>query len=41
MFRVIKQWIDLNDWKSMEVLQAEGWEIADETEDSILMIKEI
>jgi len=25
----------------MEVLQAEGWEIADETNDSVLMIKEI
>lgn len=41
MFRVIKQWIELNDWESVQILQAQGWEIADETEDSILMIKEI
>lgn len=41
MFRVIKQWVDLNDWVNVLLLQTEGWEIADETNDSVLMIKEI
>ncbi len=41
MFRVIKQWVDINDWVNVLLLQTEGWEIADETKDSVLMIKEI
>ena len=41
MFRVIKQWVDLNDWVNVLLLQTEGWEIADVTKDSVLMIKEI
>lgn len=41
MFRVIKQWVDINDWVNVLLLQTEGWEIADVTKDSVLMIKEI
>ena len=41
MFRVIKQWVDLNDWANVLYLETQGWEIADETNDSVLMIKEI
>lgn len=41
MFRVIKQWVDLNDWSSITKMMDSGWEMAEETSDSVLLIKEV
>lgn len=41
MFRVIKQWVDLNDWYTIVSMMDSGWEMADETADSVLLIKEV
>lgn len=41
MIRVIKQWVDLNDWASITQLIDLGWEMAEETSDSVLLIKEV
>lgn len=41
MFRVIKQWVDLNDWSSITKMMDSGWEMVEETSDSVLLIKEV
>lgn len=41
MLRVIRQWVDLNDWTTITKMMDSGWEMAEETADSVLLIKEV
>jgi hypothetical protein len=41
MVRVIKKWIDIDDWDIALHLQSEGWEIVTIETSSVLLIREI
>lgn len=41
MTRIIRQWVDLTDWSSIAYMLENGWEMAEESDNLALMIKEI
>jgi hypothetical protein len=41
MIRVIKQWVDLDNWSEVVKMIEDGWEIANEIDSEVLLIKEI
>jgi len=41
MIRIIKQWVNLDDWSNVVKMTEDGWEIADETDSEVMMIKEV